>query len=457
MSERILEKLEPVRRRQLGLEVLRSRRDGPAGRFARGQSGWGCAAGKGPAYGAAAGRLWAAWHRCWRARCSGAIVGPGCAADRPGWRPRRVDRHYGLKDRAVSAVDFIRRGQPTPIHALQVADAEQHLAGLDPRQVAPFRVPGGDAVRAGRDWRSHSGSCSGRGPGSSRPEPPEPLEAVLAAAEEAEESLEDLEEAAKKENDPKLKELVQKLTESIQEMKLPGVDTKEALAKLSEMQAAIAAQQAQFNVGLVDAQMQALGEALASTQSLEGAGQSLQHGKYDKAAEQLEQAEPKFDRKEAKTLKEKLAKAAKEMEEAGLADLSTATTELAESLEDEGSRQGASRSWATWPAARAAASGSTTCSRFSTRTSANARATATRTARPSSGCARSRRSPSSNWGMGISGNTDGDKTKLDSARKREQVQGQMGEGVRRPRRPTCPKAGKPPRGPTASNIRSIAA
>ena len=30
--------------------------------------------------------------------------------------------------------------------------------------------------------------------------------------------------------------------------------------------------------------------------------------------------------------------------------------------------------------------------------------------------------------MGISGNTDGDKTKLDSARKREQVKGQMGEG-----------------------------
>ena len=31
--------------------------------------------------------------------------------------------------------------------------------------------------------------------------------------------------------------------------------------------------------------------------------------------------------------------------------------------------------------------------------------------------------------MGISGNTDGDSTKLDSARKREQVQGQMGEGA----------------------------
>ena len=134
---------------------------------------------------------------------------------------------------------------------------------------------------------------------------------------------------------------MQKLTETIEELKMPGVDLKEALAKLSEMQAAIATEQAEFNIGQVDAQMQALGEALASTQAFEGAGQALQEGKYDKAAEQLEKAEPKLDRKEAKTLKEKLAQAAKEMEEAGLTGLSTATTELAESLDDGATAQGA--------------------------------------------------------------------------------------------------------------------
>ena len=49
-----------------------------------------------------------------------------------------VDRCYELKDRAATAVDFLRRGQPTPVHVLQVADAEQHLAGIDPRRVAPY-------------------------------------------------------------------------------------------------------------------------------------------------------------------------------------------------------------------------------------------------------------------------------------------------------------------------------
>ena len=36
--------------------------------------------------------------------------------------------------------------------------------------------------------------------------------------------------------------------------------------------------------------------------------------------------------------------------------------------------------------------------------------------------------PSSGWDRSVSGNTDGDRTTLDSARKRDQVKGQMGEG-----------------------------
>ena len=36
--------------------------------------------------------------------------------------------------------------------------------------------------------------------------------------------------------------------------------------------------------------------------------------------------------------------------------------------------------------------------------------------------------PSTNWGRAISGNTDGEKTKLDSTRKQDYVQGQAGEG-----------------------------
>jgi hypothetical protein len=339
-----------------------------------------------------------------------------------------VDQQYGLKDRVLSAIDFIRRGQPTALHALQVADAEKHIAGLDPRRVAPFRLPvtlpyalGALALALGLLFWPRAGTVQAK--------PAEPLDVVLAAADLAEESLEDLQEAAQKENDPKLKELVQKLTETIQDMKLPGVDTKEALAKLSEMQAAIAAQQAQFNVGLVDAQMQALGEAMASTQALEGAGQALQQGKYDKAAEQLEKVEPKFDRKETKTLKEKLAQAAKAMEDAGLSDLSTATTELLDSLDEEASAQGACKKLGNLARGQGRRKRITDLLTLSNAKLGECKGNCNKNSTAKIRLKKKSEKPTSNWDMGISGNTDGDKTKLDSDHKREQVQGQMGEGA----------------------------
>ena len=252
---------------------------------------------------------------------------------------------------------------------------------------------------------------------------------MLAAADQAEESVEGLQEAAKKGNDPKLKELVQKLAETIQDMKLPGVDTKEALAKLSEMQAAIATQQAQFNVGLVDAQMQALGEAMASTQALEGAGQALQQGKYDKAAEQLEKVEPKFDRKETKTLKERLAQAAKAMEDAGLSELSTATTELLESLDDEASAQGACKKLGNLARGQGRRKRITDLLTLATNALSECKGNCNKNSTAKGKLRKKSETPTSNWGMGTSGNTDGDQTKLDSVRKREQVQGQMGEGA----------------------------
>ncbi|MFI5460226.1 MAG: hypothetical protein ACHRXM_32820 [Isosphaerales bacterium] len=424
MSDRILERLEPVRRRQLGLEVLRF-----AGIGLLAGSLLGVGLGVWRWQGAGGGAAWAVYALAilMAGPAIGAMVG---LARGRSFRlaAAMVDRTCQLKDRAVTAVDFIRRGQPTPLHELQVADAERHLDGLDPRRVAPFRLPAAVPCALGAMFLA-LGLLLWPRPTPVHAQPAQPLESVLAAAEEAEESIEDLQEAAKKEKDPKLAELVQKLTETIQEMKLPGVDTKEALAKLSEMQAAITAQQAQFNVGLVDAQMQALGEAMASTQALEGAGQALQQGKYDLAAAQLEKADPKFDRKETKTLKEKLAQAAKGMEEAGLTDLSTATTELAESLDDEATAQGACKKLGNLARGQGRRKRISDLLTLQTRNLSECKCNCQKNSTAKLRLRKKSDKPTSNWGMGISGNTDGDRTKLDSARKREQVQGQMGEGA----------------------------
>jgi hypothetical protein len=420
MGDRILERLEPVRRRQLTLEVLRY---AAIGLLASSLLGMTLGVLRWQGWGLGSTLVWAAVI---------VLAGPalGAFAGLVRGRPARaaaaaVDDHYQLKDRAVSAVSFMERGLATPVHALQLADAEEHLASLDPRRVAPFRIPavmpmalGALVVALGLLFWPRAGVVQAR--------TPEPLENVLNTAEEAEASLEELDEAAKRENDPKLKELVQTLASAIEQMKQPGVDVKEALAKLSEMQAAIAAHQSQFNVGLVDTQMQALGEALASTQSLDGAGQSLQLGKYDRAADQLEAADPKFDRKELKTLKDKLGRAAKQIDEAGLADLSTATTELAESLEDAGGAHSALKKLSNLARAQGRRKRITDLLTLQTNNLSECKGKCNGGAKIR--LKKKSTTPSSSWGRGISGNTEGDRTKLDSARKREQVQGQMGEG-----------------------------
>jgi hypothetical protein len=348
-------------------------------------------------------------------------------AVRPNEAALAVDRGYNLKDRTLTAVEFeTRTAGSTPVHELQLSDAEEHLQAVDPRHLVPVRASrmlayaacAGAVALTLLFWPRQNLQAGPAGP----------LDEVLAAADDAKDSLDELEKIAKNENDKELEKLVKQLDQKIEEMREPGVDVKEALAKLSEMQASIQAQQAQYNVGLVDAQMSALGEALASASAFEAAGNALQQQKYDKAASELEKAEPKLDRKESKALKEKLKKAAKDMKDAGLGELSEVTGELAESLDEESDCQGECKKLGKLAKAQARRKKisdllTMQCQSLSEcKSNCNKNSTAKFTLRKKSD------SPSSNWGMSTSGNTDGEKTKLDSARKQENIQGQMGEG-----------------------------
>lgn len=248
-----------------------------------------------------------------------------------------VDRHYRLKDRSATALEFLSKSVRTPLQALQIDDAAAHLHGVDPRQVAPLKRPRSlpyavglwvaAAATAVSLWMFPFGAPSVEaGPA---PAPPQ----VLAEAERLQESLQDLEEAARQENDEELEKLVEQLRQKVEEMKQSGVDEREALAKLSEMEAAIQAQQAQYNTAVVDGQLQSLGAAMSAAAALEGAGKALQEAKLDKAAKELEQLEdPQLDRKEQKVVQEKLKQVAKAMGDVGLGQLSGAVSDFADSL-----------------------------------------------------------------------------------------------------------------------------
>src|SRR5262249_5712337 len=144
-----------------------------------------------------------------------------------------VDTHYQLKDRAVTALRFVD-SPATALHELQVQDAAQHLKTVQPRQVVPFFLPKPLLGAAVAIVGAVVLLVYRVGSSADEPLPPEPNPAAVELAKSLEdEVLKELEEAQKEH--PELEKLTDKIRDKIEELKQPGVDEKEVLAKLSEM------------------------------------------------------------------------------------------------------------------------------------------------------------------------------------------------------------------------------
>jgi hypothetical protein len=344
-----------------------------------------------------------------------------------------VDARYRLKDRIASALEFLARGRATasPVHELQIADAEDHLTGVEARAVVPIRVPRALPVAVGT---LAVAAALLAWPLAARPVaagPAAPLPRIVAAANQFGEDLKPLDELARQERDKGLTELVRQIHQKLDEMKQPGVDPREALAKLSEIQAAITAQQAQYNIGLVDGQLQSLGDALVPADALEAAGHALQDAKFDKAAQELETLEdPELERKEAKAVEEKLKQVADAMGDAGLGQMSEAASEMAEGV--KGGQKSKFKKGTRTMAQLVKGHGRRRKIKEILDAELEALAEsknecqgdkAVRFRKPEKS-----KTPSSDWGAGISGNVFGEQTNLASKRDLKEITGNPGDG-----------------------------
>jgi len=426
MRGRIIGSLQPVRRRQLGLLLVRS-------------AAWGLIAGSiGGVYLGAIRLLGRPVSPGFAV--AGLIGAPALAVVVGALRGRSfrgaaaaIDAHYGLKDRAITALDFSAKGEPSVFHDLQLRDAYEHLRRVKPHEVAPFRLPRTMAYAASLfalavgllAWPVSPGKSAKAGPAAPRPE-------IVAEAEKTIERLKELDELARSERDPELEKLVKDLVEKAEEMKQPGVDLKEALAKLSEMQARIAAQQAQYNLGLVDAQLQSVGAAMGAAEATDAAGQALQDGKFDQAAKELEKLEaPPIEKKEAKTLEEKLKQSARQMGDVGLGQMSGAATEMAEGIKG-GSAARFRKATRTLAGLTRGHAGRRRIQQI-LEGELQALDEAKAGERDSQFLIRGKKpekstSPSNNYGLSTSGNVLGEKTKFQANRKVEEITGNPGEG-----------------------------
>ena len=254
---------------------------------------------------------------------------------------RQVDRHYHLQDRTTTALAFSQDPSPDALKQLQVADALERLQKVVPQDAVPYRIPKSAAVMAVTVALLIGVACVPRAQAVVDPAAAQLQQVVNDQAQTLEETmLEDLQELTEKHPEPELKELTQELAELVEEMKAPEVDQREALAKLSEMQQALAAALENLDLQKTDAQLQEFAAALEPAEAMKSIAESLKAGKYDKAAEQLEKIDPKnLDRKQRDAVAQNLKKFKKDLGEGQQGELSEAAQQMEEGLENENESQ----------------------------------------------------------------------------------------------------------------------
>jgi hypothetical protein len=244
-----------------------------------------------------------------------------------------IDQRYRLKDRTATALGFLADGaECSPIRKLQIADAQSHMLRIDPAQVAPIRAP--------KSWLwgvtltvAAVSLAILSSPQTEVVAAPVTNDVVVAQAARVVDGLEELEEFNELQADPEIEKLLKELAAKIDELNQPGLDPKEALAKLSEMEAVLQEQQRQLADSSTEAALEQVGEALSLAEPFQTAGQALTQGKMDQAAEELANLQfPDLDRKTERAMTEKLDQAAQNTGEGSSRKLREAIGQVSQGL-----------------------------------------------------------------------------------------------------------------------------
>jgi hypothetical protein len=246
---------------------------------------------------------------------------------------RELDRRLQLQDRAATALQFLTlRSNMTGLHRLQVDDANARVQRHEPAAVVPIRIP--------RTWKPALMATLVAALLATITNHPQSLEAtsvadeaVVAQAERAAELVSELVELSEVTPDPKLDQLIQELRQLSAPMENPGTSPREALAALSEMDAALQAMQQQLAAASGESTLKEIGAALSLAAPLAEAGQALARGDFDRAAEVLDRAElPAVDRATRTAMTERLQEAAKPDKQQQTGRLQDASQKLSEGL-----------------------------------------------------------------------------------------------------------------------------
>lgn len=229
-----------------------------------------------------------------------------------------IDNTCQLKERVQTALQFLQIPGDDALRRLQIEDAAVHLASVDLQKMLPVKAPQAWNVAvvaavcvfllgflaAPREIVQASVT---------------PNDVVAEQAVQASESLEELKRFQEHHQDEDLDKMLKEMNQQLKVLADPGTTPKEALAKLSEMEAALQEMQQQLGDPAVESQLKEIGQALSLAEPTAAAGAALSKGDMEKAAEELSQmTKPQLDRKTEKAVKEKLEQAQQKASEHNL-------------------------------------------------------------------------------------------------------------------------------------------
>lgn len=341
------------------------------------------------------------------------------------------DRHYGLQDRLLSAIEFERLGDLSPLHELQLDDARAFAAQVDPREVIPWSMPRYGVVGIALAMLAIGLTFVPRSITPSRAEAPSESMQKSQESEQLSALADRLNALAEEEQDQELHELAEQFRETSERIREEAVGVEGILEELSRLQETIRQQQAEYDVERMQARLLDVAEAMQDIAALEQIGSALEQLDFEAAAEGLEGFDPQqLKGVVAEAAAEGLKDLADQLGEAELENLADPVREMSEGLRDDDSQQ----------SAQAAQDLASQLRKHGKRVQADRQLQNQLTAMTESKAritngqsvdipGQEPRRPSSDVGTGTYGDLEGEPTQLDSQRQQLDLTGTLGEGA----------------------------
>ncbi len=254
---------------------------------------------------------------------------------------RAIDIDASLKDRVVSGLEQIQRKTNETLTALQLQDTSKRLAAVPIKKVARYTVPRETKfiVIVAIFLITFSFVEFFAPPATSTEIDFSPE--IAAQADTLLKKIEEVQKDTELNEDQELKEILKEIEERTLELKKPQIKPKEALKRMTELEALLKTKTDPLKMAQQEELMKGLGQQFIGNPILGDFGQQLKRGAYQKAADKLDKVAEdvlKYDQEKRQNLSDELKRAGKSLKDTDLNGLGGKLASAGEAMEGNDSK-----------------------------------------------------------------------------------------------------------------------